>query len=270
MAVPLIIERDSDENDFASVMIDAAIAGHPYRLILDTGGARTHLNSDDYLASLPAVGEHTSAGSFGREVTYPVVRIPGLVAGDLRVDAVEVTCSDDQLGGVLGMDVLGRYRCHLRLDAGVLELDALPDRALDQGLLVDSRGHAYIEVSWPGVTASACVDTGAPPTVVNKGFWHAHPELFTQIGMVTGTDASGDQMDTPLLLMNGPVIGTRPFTAHKVVAADISSTNQTADYPNDLILGYSTLRQADWLFDFPAKIWAITAMTTPEHDSPRA
>jgi len=26
----------------------------------------------------------------------------------------------------------------------------------------------------------------------------------------------------------------------------------------DLILGYPTIRQADWLFDFPAARWAVT------------
>jgi hypothetical protein len=30
------------------------------------------------------------------------------------------------------------------------------------------------------------------------------------------------------------------------------------EYPMDLILGYPTLRQADWLFDFPAKRWTLT------------
>jgi hypothetical protein len=26
----------------------------------------------------------------------------------------------------------------------------------------------------------------------------------------------------------------------------------------DLILGYPTIRQADWLFDFPARRWTLT------------
>jgi len=39
---------------------------------------------------------------------------------------------------------------------------------------------------------------------------------------------------------------------------DLSRANATLDLPMDLILGYTTLRQANWLFDFPAKRWAIT------------
>ena len=38
-AVPLIIEPDPDDPDFANVLVDATIAGRPYRLILDTGAA---------------------------------------------------------------------------------------------------------------------------------------------------------------------------------------------------------------------------------------
>jgi hypothetical protein len=58
--------------------------------------------------------------------------------------------------------------------------------------------------------------------------------------------------------MAGPVIGQRTFGSHKVVAVDLSGVNSTLDYPMDLILGYPTIRQADWLFDFPARRWAVT------------
>ena len=34
--------------------------------------------------------------------------------------------------------------------------------------------------------------------------------------------------------------------------------NSTLEYPMDLILGYPTIRQADWLFDFPARRWTLT------------
>ena len=38
-----------------------------------------------------------------------------------------------------------------------------------------------------------------------------------------------------------------------------SGVNSTLEYPMDLILGYPTIRQADWLFDFPARRWAVTS-----------
>ncbi len=40
---------------------------------------------------------------------------------------------------------------------------------------------------------------------------------------------------------------------------DLSAANATLDRPMDLILGYPTWSQADWLFDFPARMWAVTS-----------
>jgi hypothetical protein len=43
------------------------------------------------------------------------------------------------------------------------------------------------------------------------------------------------------------------------VAVDLAQVNATLEYPMDLILGDPTIRQADWLFDFPAGSWALTS-----------
>ena len=48
------------------------------------------------------------------------------------------------------------------------------------------------------------------------------------------------------------------FGPHQAVAVDLSRVNSTLEYPMDLILGYPTIRQADWLFDFPARRWTLT------------
>jgi Aspartyl protease len=257
--VPLIIEPDEDEPDFASVMVDATIAGQPYRLMLDTGAGQTDLEADDYTRGLTPVGEDTSAGVFGVPVVYPVVTITDLIVGSLRVAALNVRLSERAVGGgQLGMDVLGRYRCHLRLDARLLNVDPSPGAELEDELLMDRRGHASIEVHWPGASARALLDTGSGPTIVNRDFWLGHPGLFEQIGMLEGTDAGGERAQTPLLLMAESIIGRRAFGRHKAVAVDLSPVNSAADFPMDLILGYPTLRQADWLFGFPARRWTLT------------
>lgn len=137
----------------------------------------------------------------------------------------------------------------------IIELD--PDDP-DQ-LMLGPRGHVYLDARWPSVTAQACWDTGAGATLVNRAFWLSHPELFEQIGVTVGTDANGDQAETPLLLMDGPVIGEHTFSGHKAVAVDLAQVNATLENPMDLILGYPTIRQADWLFDFPAGRWAVTS-----------
>ncbi len=262
--MPLIIEPDADDPDFATVLVDATIAGRPYRLILDTGAARTQLNADEYTATLRPVGQDASSAAFGGTVTEPLVTVTDLAVGPVRVAELDVTRSERGLAQVLGMDVLGRYCCHFRLEAGVLGLglglglEAPPGVQADNPLVRDRRGHPYVDVQWPGVSGHACWDSGAGATVVDRAFWLGHPSLFEQVGVSAGTDANGAAVETPLLLMAGPVIGRRAFSRHKVVAVDLSGVNGTADYPMDLILGYPTIRQADWLFDFPAGRWTLT------------
>jgi hypothetical protein len=67
-------------------------------------------------------------------------------------------------------------------------------------------------------------------------------------------------METPMFIMSASIIGNHNFPPHKVAGVDLSQVNSTIDIPMDLILGYSTLSQANWLFDFPGKKWAITKL----------
>ncbi len=83
--VPLIVERDPDDPDFASVMVDATVAGRPYRLVLDTGAARSQLDADEYTSGLSPVGEDSSFASFGGRVTL-AIRFPSQT-----LDANELT-----------------------------------------------------------------------------------------------------------------------------------------------------------------------------------
>ena len=258
-AVPLIIEPDPDDPDFATVLVDATIAGRPYRLVLDTGAARTTLDPDDYTLGLSPAGVDASSAVFGGRVADTLVTVTNLVLGPVRVASLDVVRSEREVGSLLGMDVLGRNCCHFRLDAGLLDLGAPPAVEAWTGLDTDRRGHVMLDVHWPGRTGRACWDTGAGATVVNRGFWMAHAELFEQIGVSAGTDGQGAQAETPLLLMAESVVGQRSFGRHKAVAVDLSAVNRTLDDPLDLILGYPTIRQADWLFDFPAQRWTFTS-----------
>ena len=257
--VPLVIDPDPDEPDFASVLVDATIAGRPYRLVLDTGAVRTQLNADEYTSALPPVGEDASSGTFGGRTTMPLVTVTDVAIGPLRLAALDVARSERDLGQWLGMDVLGRYCCHFRLAAGVMDLGPPPGTRAGNELTLDPRGHVYVDAHWAGISAQACWDTGAGATLVDRAFWLSHPDLFEEVGVNTGTDANGEQAETPVLLMTGPVIGQRAFSGHKVVAVDLSRVNATLEYPMDLILGYPTIRQADWLFDFPARRWTVTS-----------
>jgi gag-polyprotein putative aspartyl protease len=262
--VPLLIEPDPDDPGCASIYVDGTVAGRPYRFLLDTGAARTQLTTDEYTGALSQASSDSSAGAFSAPVSYPVVTITDLAVGPLRAAPLEVTRVDGNgphVQNILGMDVLSQHCCHFRLDAGALDIEASPGHLADRDLTLDRRGHVYVAVHWPDVTAHACWDTGAGATLVNRGFWLAHPELFEQVGTSVGTDVSGAQTETPTLVMAETVIGGRAFGPHPVVAVDLSAPNGPTDIPMDLILGYPTLRQADWLMDFPARRWTITRAT---------
>ena len=240
----LIVEHDTDEPDFATVMVDATIAGRPYRLVLDTGAARTQLNSDEYTSAL-----HPSA-------TGPIVTVTDVVIGPLRRVELDVSRTERGQRNTLGMDLLGHYRCHFQLGAGVVELETPSGVQGGHALTRGPRGDVYIDVRWPGITGQARWDTGSGRTIVDRDFWLSHPDLFEQVG---ASDSNG----APLLLMAGPVIGGREFSPHKAVAVDLSRVKAAVDHPIDLILGYPTIRQADWLFDFPGGLWLLTSSHRP-------
>ena len=261
--IPLIIEAEPDDPDCATVMVDGTVAGRPYRFILDTGAARTQLEADDYTSTLEPMPGESSSGVFASR-SDPVVTVTDVAVGPIRVATLDVACvtpAPSRPGNLLGMDVLQRYRCLFRLEAAVLDVEPPADDQAGRDLRMDSRGHVYVDVSWPGwpdVTAQACWDTGAGITIVNRDFWLAHPLLFEEAGTSTGTDATGATLETPVVLLAEAVIGGRPFGEHHAAVVDLSRANSAIELPMDLILGYPTLRQADWLFDFPARRWTIT------------
>jgi hypothetical protein len=166
--VPLVIEPDPDDPDFANVSIDVTIAGRPYRLLLDTGAARTQLHLDEYTKTLPPLGQASSSAAFGSQAQEPVVTITDLTIGPLRLETLNVRRSEYGHSQVLGMDVLGQHRWDLRLAAGILDLDPSPGISMENELTLGPRGHIYVEASWPGVTARACLDTGAGATVLSQ------------------------------------------------------------------------------------------------------
>lgn len=261
----LIIEPDEDEG-CALFLLDGTIAGRPYRFMLDSGAALSQVEADEHIAALPVVRMDTSHGAHAGR-TEPVVTVADVVLGPLRLDALDVKRVEPIPGmmrNLVGMDVLRQHRCHFRLanpelTGAVLELDGAAGLTGGLDLQTSNRGHAYVDVHWPGVTARACWDTGAAGTVVNRDFWLAHPGLFEEVGMSAGTDSTGARVETPVLLMAEAEIGGRVFSQSTAFSVDLTEANRTIELPMDLILGYPALRQADWLFDFPAGKWQLTS-----------
>jgi hypothetical protein len=263
--IPLIIEPDRDDPDCASVLVDGTIAGRPYRFVLDTGTARTKIVADEFTADLPSRAGHSSTGVFAASAN-PLVTVNDLVVGPLAVPALEVERVEGTRPGarnLLGMDVLRGHCCHFRFSSSSLMLETSPATRADRALQMDDAGHSYVEVEWPGVTGHACWDSGAGITIVDRTFVLRHADLFEANGESVGTDSTGARAVTRTFDIAGPTIGGTVFARHKVAMVDLSQANAGLARPMDLILGYTTLRQADWLLDFPARRWTLTDRRSP-------
>jgi hypothetical protein len=257
LQIPMIVVPDPDDLGCADVLVDADIDGRPYRCHLDTGAARTTLVSDDYLAGLAPSGQDSSSAAFS-SATEDLVTIPRLSIGPLSAGPLDVQRIEPAPGraSLLGMDVLGLHCCRFRFDAQVLELTSSPDNDAGLPLQVDDRGHLYVQLSCGDVSASACWDSGAGITLVDEAFRRAHPALFTEAGTTVGMDGNGQPAETPLYMMAGPVIGGVQFAPSLAAVFDMTAVNQGVQYPMDIVVGYPTYQQAEWLFDVPARRWA--------------
>lgn len=58
-------------------------------------------------------------------------------------------------------------------------------------------------------------------------------------------------METPTFIVSEMTIGGVRFSPPRVAAVDLAPANATLARPMDLILGFTTLVQANWHFDFP-------------------
>lgn len=263
--IPLIIVSDPDDPDAAEVLIDGTVNGRPRRFLLDTGAARTRLVADQYTYTLPSAGEQQSSGALAA-ATEDLVLITEIAAASGLISAHDLTVSRvpaDQPGArdLIGMDVFRHYCLRIQLDRSRLTLETSPQPDALTPLVTSSRHHPYVDLTWPGAIARTCLDTGSGVTVVDQQFLDKHPDLFTLEGSSIGLDANGGQAETPTYRMRGPVIGGIQFDNHPVVAFDLSAVNATTDIPMDFILGYPTLRQAEWLLDFPAARWSARRNT---------
>lgn len=261
----LIIQQDEEDIEAAEVFVEVSLGAKKYRFLLDTGAARTSVVLDAYTGAFDSLGKSSSPGVFAKSsddlITLPSFELGPISKKDLTV--ARATGDGPGLRNLVGMDVLKDFCFHFLFDENRVLVD--PTRAAEtvdsfQELTVDAKYHPYVDVQLEKVRASAVWDTGAAITVVDTNFVSKHPALFEEVGRSHGTDSSGYSMETPMFIMAATIIGNHRFPPHKVAGVDLSQVNSTLEIPMDLILGYSTLSKANWLFDFPGKKWAITKL----------
>lgn len=266
------IVPDEDDPDAAEVLVDGAIDGRPYQFLLDTGAAKSRIQHDDYTSRFAAVGSNHAVGVFDAH-SDDLMTVPALTLGSLaRRDFTLVRGSPEAVGArnLIGMDFLKDYRCHFRFNEQRVSVDDPADVDLSlaaQPLLLGARFHPYVDVHFDAVAAQTVWDTGAGITVVDLGFVRAHPTLFQPAGASLGTDSTGAQMESPLYVMAASRIGGHTFPPHMVACVDLSHVNASTDVSMDMILGYTTLHMANWLFDFPNRRWAVSRLLSQQPTS---
>lgn len=245
-------------------MVDAVVDGQTRRFILDTGAARTQLVSVEGLKRKSAGVERGSGGVFA-SADHDLSVVPKLRVGPIAVGPLTVTVvpGAKHARNLLGMDVLGRFRWRLSLQEASLTVEPEAQDVLAHDLCIGSRGHPFLELAWDGAVANACWDTGAGITIVDAAFVERHALPLIEEAASRGMDSTGAVHEIPTFVMHGLTIGAHHFRPHRVAVVDLSALNATAERPTDLILGFTTLSQVDWLMDFPSRRWSAAPLRGP-------
>jgi len=252
--VSLRVDPD-DEPGGGIVRVPAHVNGRAIEAVLDTGAASSTLPASAGIAGLPAVRRSSSGTAFGRH-TSDRVTVQSLVFGGIEHGPLVVE-RDPGETSLVGLDVLGRHRLHLDLDAGRLGLDEGDHVGHLHVLELGRNGHPHLTLHWgDAVSAYAVLDTGASVTVADSGFARRNPALFKEVGASQGTDAAGVRQDGQVYTVAGPTIEGLEFAAHTAAVVDLGFVNDGAERPVDLIVGYPLLRQAIWTLDLSEGTWA--------------
>lgn len=262
-SLKLLVKFDDDSRQTAEVYVEGSVQNETCRFLLDTGCASTTLTRNKFTEQLAEVGKRHSSGTFGR-AEYDLVQITSMSVGPIKRENLTVSRAPERGTDrhLLGMDILRDYSLQFDFDINEVRLGAEQsghgfahqDIVMDRGLIP----HINIEVG--GISGNAIWDTGAGITLVDIEFVRRNSELFTPLGDEMGTDSTNTQMKTPIYMMRSMVVAGLKFHPLKIAAVEFSHKDPKIEIRPNFCLGYSTLRQANWFFDFPNRKWAITKM----------
>lgn len=256
------LQYDDETKQTAQVFVEGLIQDQPSKFLLDTGCAQTSLALNEFTQSLPSTGKRGSSGALGQRADFDLVELSQISVGSLSRNNWQVSRAPQ--GGLdrhlFGMDIMRDYCLEFNFEHN--EMLVLPKadskiKIADQMMAMENDLIPFIPVEIATVTGNAVWDTGASITLVASSFVEQHPHLFTKLGSETGTDSTNTQMETPTYIMSGLKISGREFQPMKVAAIPFSISQDKVENPINIILGYPTLKQANWIFDFPNKKWGI-------------
>lgn len=256
----LEIEYDDESKVSANTLVQAKINGEAQQFILDTGCRTTSLYASEFSNQLPKVGSNESSGAVGTEV-FDLVQIKEFEFGPIKKTGLAISRANSPLihKNLLGMDILKGSRFLMSHKNQSLEFS--PDLKFQklEEIFPDPRGHQpFINIKLNDLPQKVLWDSGAGITLVDLAFVNSHPEFFKITGESTGTDSTGNQVVTPQYQVQSLEIAGQVFDPHEIAAIDMSHFKDKSGNPVNIVLGFSTLRQADWCMDFENNKWAIS------------
>jgi hypothetical protein len=259
----LNIIQDKEDKEAAEVYLEGFVAGKKYKFLLDSGAAISTIQYDNFTSKFESNEKYNSSGVFNRFqgdlIIIPEFRIENIIKKDFTL--MRESKKRKNVKNVVGMDLLKDYCCLFQFSLRKVLLGKTNEFNINQKklkLYLGKKFHPYVDVQLGNVKIKAVWDTGAGISIVDTDFIDNNLNFFEKRGKSKGTDSSGTQIETPIYQMKTPIIGDKQFPSHMCAAVDFSHIKDQTDTPMDMILGYSTLSKAHWLFDFPKKEWLVT------------
>ena len=260
----LKLEIVPDEEDpGAFIFVDGSIGSRKYRFLLDTGAAMSEICFDSYTSTFNSIGSKKSSGAFSSD-KLDLIKIPSISIGLIQKEEFilrrQSQDSKDQFN-LIGMDLLKNFCCHFKFSENSMIVDPILDESYTLNpLVLGPKFYPYIKISFDHISVDVVWDTGASITVVDQQFIEENINLFEKVGESIGTDSTSNSQQTPNYIMRPYMIGTQLFPTTEVVGVDLTHINSSTEILMTMILGYTTIAKANWVFDFPNRCWCIAKM----------
>lgn len=258
-ATKLDIQYDDESKKSAIVYVDARVNEQNHKFVLDTGCRTTSLMQSKFSEKLVRVGENVSSGAIGTEI-FDLVEVDQIEFGPLVKKSCYVSRSKTPKidKNLLGMDVLKGSSFVLSYKKSELNFNECYPGMNLENISPDPIGHQpYINIRFQGQELKVLWDTGAGITLVDINFIKKYPNMFELAGESMGTDSTGNSIVTSNYKIKPIEINGHLFDSHEIAAIDMSHVNSKSGNPAYLTLGFSTIRQADWFFDFGENKWSV-------------
>ncbi len=213
--VPVAVVPLADRAGYLTLR--AAIGGVPVTLLLDTGATAGLVQADAARSlGMPAASDATvrMRGTGGSGATVPIVALPTLALGRLRIDGLRAPISalpqvphvTPPVAGLLGADVLSHFQIEIDVPRGRLALYRAGDcgegpgwrRNATEVALTRAGDRLFAAVRLDGVALRALLDTGARSIIVGARAAAAAGAVAAVLAREPGGIAGGTDLH-PLL-----------------------------------------------------------------------